>query len=117
MTVELTSDYLGRNTGFRSGRGLILGLTPEQEAGLERSLQRDHGNYSALGNNCTDPVEEGLGEVGLPLNGDSLLPTGLARNLIDNGLAIGQTAYMGPERSPFALPWTTAVQGSFISGF
>jgi len=97
-----TSDYDEKNTGFRSGRGLILGLSPAQEVKLVLLLSSHSGNYSAFRNNCTDPIEEGLGELGMGI-GDSLLPGDTFRNLAP--IAIGQTVHAGPKRM-FHAPWS-----------
>lgn len=113
MDIQPAASYIARNSAFRSGRGFILGLDPQQEHALKASLRSHSGDYKALTNNCTDPIEQGLVAVGArnaSLN--ALLPTGVARSLGD--LAIGQTAYLGPESSAF-LPWSNAIGSSFRS--
>ena len=97
-----TSTYNERNTKFRSGHGLILGLSPVQEAALETLLSSHSGDYSAVSNNCTDPIEDGLGALGMGI-GDSLLPGDTFRNLFPD--AIGQASHQGPKRS-FHAPWS-----------
>ena len=91
----------------------MLGLTPAQEDALKDFLNGYGGDYNAISNNCTDPIEKGLGYVGARnprLN--SLFPTGLARSL--SNLAIGQTAYVGPPTSA-SMPWSNGIVDSFYS--
>jgi RHS repeat-associated protein len=113
MDKESQASYVARNRKFRSGRGVVLGLDVQQEFALENYLKAYSGRYKALSNNCTDPIEHGLAEVGArDPNLDSLLPTGLARSLAN--VAIGQTAYVGPPRSASA-PWSSGIRDSFQS--
>lgn len=115
VDIRAGVDYLAMNQQFRSGRGLLLDLSPQEEDELRMQFAAMAGqSYSALKNNCTDPVERGLSSAGRRdpvLN--ALLPTGVARSL--NDLAIGQTYYPGPARSPFGPPWSVAARNSFWS--
>lgn len=113
MDQDAASSYIARNQKFRSGRGILLGLSPAQEDALEDFLRGYTGDYQPLFKNCTDPIEEGLSYVGArdaELN--ALFPTGLARSL--STLAIGQTAYVGPRSSAF-MPWSNGIIDSFYS--
>jgi RHS repeat-associated protein len=102
IVPQQTSIYNARNTLFRSGRGLILGLSPAEEVMLVLLLSSHSGDYSAFSNNCTDPIEEGLGALGTGI-GDSLLPGDTFRNLFPE--AVGQTFHQGPKRL-FHAPWS-----------
>jgi RHS repeat-associated protein len=113
MTIEPTPAYISRNTRFRSGRGLILGLSQSEEYALDAYLAGYSGAYGAVSNNCTDPIENGLEWIGKRHGMDSLLPTGLALSL--SGLAIGQTAYPGGSGNIWGPPWSTATKNSFWS--
>jgi RHS repeat-associated protein len=112
MDIESAQSYAARNQEFRSGRGLILGLSYQQEAELKSMLSSTTGKYNAFKNNCTDPIERGLAGVGArdsQLN--SLLPSGLAHSL--SNLAIGQTSYSGPpDTRSLVAPWSSGVLDS-----
>jgi RHS repeat-associated protein len=110
MDVRPAADYLSRNN-FRNGRGLILNLTDAQESALAAILRNYPGPYNKTSNNCTDPIERGLGALGNILD-DALLPMDMALNLGD--LAIGQTAHVrqGSGRG-FQAPWSSPSQRAF----
>ena len=113
MHIDKTGQYVTDNVDFRSGRGLVLSLTPAQEYGLEDFLRSYSGDYNALTNNCTDPIEQGLTHVGARAAGlNSLFPTGLARSL--SSLAIGQATHVGPPTSA-VMPWSNGIRRSFYS--
>ena len=115
MNIASADSYIARQLRFRSGRGLILALSPLEEAFLEIELEVWSDPYHAWSDNCTDPLEHGLRDLGLrDARMNSLLPTGLARGL--DSLAIGQTFYEGPSRAGrFIAPWSNAAYESFWS--
>ena len=63
------------NLTFRGADSYRLNLTPEQEEKLDRDLQHP-GEYNTLSNNCGDPVESSLEQMGASL-GVNITPRGL----------------------------------------
>ena len=84
MTVESDQSYFGRNN-FRDGFGQPIDLTPKQEAELVQCLKSDQGEYSAIYNNCTDPIERCLAAIGYPI-GDSTVPMNMLEHLRDSNI-------------------------------
>jgi hypothetical protein len=66
MSILPTTQYLGINN-FREGVGMVLNITPEQEASLNNSLKNYNKGYGRLTNNCGDPIESGLENLGYGL--------------------------------------------------
>lgn len=93
MSVLTTSSYLERND-FRDTKGSVLSLTSEEEAALESRLiwQKNKGSYGFLGQNCTDPIERGLEELGFDL-GINVTPNQLISSLQDEGLILDENYY------------------------
>jgi RHS repeat-associated protein len=116
MDIQDASTYAIHQELFRSGRGFQLGLTSEQESALEGDLVRyfySGAKYNAITNNCTDPIERGLVDVGARApNLNSHLPTGVGRSHAD--LAIGEVSYAGLPRSPI-VPWSAWILDSYNS--
>ncbi|MCY1047444.1 hypothetical protein OV208_39465 [Corallococcus sp. bb12-1] len=114
MTVNAFSDYLGKN-GFRNGTGVVLPLTPQQEADFEASLVafgKANGpkDYNFLSKNCTHPSQEALGAAtGWALSGHSTSPFDYATTLILGGMMSGNNHY--PASVPptgSTAPWGPA---------
>ena len=94
----VASDYANRQSTFRSGAGVILSLTPEQESQLELCYAQEHGEYSVLNNNCGDPHKSCLEKVlGVPIS-DSLFPVNIGNDLLGSPYYDGSIFYEGPER-------------------
>jgi hypothetical protein len=95
MLREPTPNYLARNS-FRAGRGFVLGLSPEQEKELADHLSRygDKNTYDKEDNNCTDPLNSGLGKILHYSPGRNPVPGALAEYI--QFLAIGETYHDGP---------------------
>jgi len=91
MTIESQADYLDRNS-FRDGAGLTLNISPLQEDIFEQCLQVDHGEYSALTNNCSDPVQRCLSSAGVELP-SSVFPVTLGNNLLQSGAVESAVLY------------------------
>ena len=86
---------LKTNNGL-SGVGLVLGLTPAQEAQLSSNLS-SQGSYGALTNNCAQSAESNLRKVGVDTGSNipSLFPVGLGNSLLNSPSLIGVNHY-GP---------------------
>jgi hypothetical protein len=93
MSVLSTYNYLKRND-FRNTKGLVLNLTPEEEALLEFRLirQKNKGSYGLLGHNCTDPLESGLEGLGYDL-GVNVTPEVLSNSLQEEGIVLNENHY------------------------
>jgi RHS repeat-associated protein len=94
-TYPNATDYNARQQQFRGGAGHVLGLTPEQEAKLAACLQRSNKSYSAISNNCGDPIQNCLNEVGVPIP-RSMLPNNLGKELSSSPIHSGTNFYPGP---------------------
>lgn len=71
MDIETpASNYLARNTRFRTGLGYVLNLTTDQESALANYLSHFHGNYNLGWRNCGDPLISGLAQLGIYLDFD-----------------------------------------------
>jgi RHS repeat-associated protein len=91
-TYPNAADYNRRQQEFRSGYGHKLGLTPEQEANLIKCFRRHTKPYDWFSNNCVDPIQKCLNEVGIPI-GKSLTPRGLGDDLKKSPYHTGFTHY------------------------
>ncbi len=76
-------DYMKMND-FREAVGAVLNLTPQQEDKLRKCLEKNAGDYDKFTNNCADPLEKCLEELGFDL-GANLFPVGLGEALDDSG--------------------------------
>jgi RHS repeat-associated protein len=92
------ADYNDRQRDFRGGTGIILNLTPEQEAALAACLSSHSGPYSAFSNNCGTPIQSCLEKIGAGV-GNSMLPTDVLENLQNSPNAIGTTSYPDPRNN------------------
>ncbi|AJQ93347.1 RHS repeat-associated core domain-containing protein [Gynuella sunshinyii] len=97
------SDYISRQKEFRSGTGVVLNLTPEQENRLVACYARPRDEYSAMNNNCADPHQECLSEVLGYTFLDALFPVDFGERLMDSPYYMGSQFYEGPKRNPW--PW------------
>jgi uncharacterized protein RhaS with RHS repeats len=79
-TYPNAADYIARQQQFRGGTGYALGLTPAEEATLALCLQSADKPYSFLSNNCGDPIQQCLKEVGVSTR-RALLPENLGKQL------------------------------------
>jgi hypothetical protein len=105
MFVEPTLDYLRRNS-FRNALGFPLRLSSKEVGQLEASLQDygRHHKYDILDANCTDPLEDGLQQLGDPI-ARSPLPLGLRDGLVFNGLVEGNDYRYYPADPAKKRPW------------
>ncbi|MEF9387165.1 RHS repeat domain-containing protein [Ralstonia solanacearum species complex bacterium KE056] len=106
-TYPNASDYNKRQSEFRGGTGVVLNLTPEQEAAFAACMRKARGSYNAISNNCGTPPQECLKSVGVDI-GYSTLPSIVLDNLKASPSAIGNIIYPDPRgpSSPFAQsPW------------
>jgi RHS repeat-associated protein len=107
-TEQPTSEWTERQTGFRSGQGIGLGLTAEEEQKLIDCLSKWRGqSYSPLGNNCTDPPAECLRELGYPVP-RPWLPERLRDWLTNSPQSPGRSSVDYPARGGEAprMPWS-----------
>jgi RHS repeat-associated protein len=101
-TVESAANYIARQS-FRNGTGVILNLSPSQEASLKQFLINSQWDYNSLWNNCGTAVQYGLSGLGLGV-GNNVFPTSLRNSLLDSPLNIGTTFY--PATQPRSIaPW------------
>ena len=77
MSIFPASEYIAKNTDFRSGLGYVLNLTADQETALANYLNKFKGNYNALWRNCADPLVSGLESIGIHLVFETNSVTGL----------------------------------------
>ena len=84
LTIEPTTDYLARNN-FRNGVGEVLDLSPAQQKAFEKCLKENKEKYNSLTNNCQDPPENCLRNLGIDLGSD-LLPVSFGESLLDLGI-------------------------------
>ncbi|MHA6889851.1 RHS repeat-associated core domain-containing protein [Ralstonia pseudosolanacearum] len=106
-TYPNASDYNNRQSEFRGGTGVILNLTPEQEAAFAACMRKARGAYNAISNNCGTPPQECLKSVGADI-GNSTLPSIVLDNLKASPFAIGNIIYpdpRGPSSSFAKSPW------------
>jgi RHS repeat-associated protein len=74
-------DYNRRNMSFRSGTGLLLNLTPQEEQRLQTCLEAKTKPYNTVANNCTGPIQQCLPpRVIIPR--DRILPRNFADDLL-----------------------------------
>jgi len=91
MFKELATSYIKRNTDFRGGLGLELLLNDDQKKNLEKKLKNYNDDYSRLTNNCQDPLEDFLEEIGFDL-GVNILPSSLQK-AIQKSYLVKKTNY------------------------
>jgi len=90
-------DYMERNE-FREAVGAVLNLTPEQEERIGKCLEKDAGDYGEVTNNCGDPLERCLEELGFDL-GINLFPVSFGEALDDGGYVDHYNLYpKNPDR-------------------
>ena len=82
MFIETTSAYLIRNN-FRSAIGLDLNNTPAEDNALAEFLYNYSEDYNLFTNNCSDPIQKGLDEIGITVE-KAMLPSGLTSSILSN---------------------------------
>ena len=89
------ADYASRQGSIRSGNGLTLNLTANQEAALASCVANGDPRYSANNNNCSRSImsclQDAIGQTNSNLN--SIFPISAFRALSTSGWVAGQTAY------------------------
>jgi hypothetical protein len=96
--------YIDRNRNFRSGTGVKIKMTPDQENRFEACLKRHGGSYNIATNNCGTPPQNCLREVGIDdfydfrntnfgINGNHVLPVDLGNGLLSSPSAGPPTNY------------------------
>lgn len=80
----------------REGSGIILDLTPFEEAQLAKCI-RMAGQYHAMNNNCGNPWIQCLDEMGITHSGNrpSVLPQDVMKIISSSKRAKGNTSYPG----------------------
>lgn len=96
--IPNTADYIKRQATFRSGVGLVLNLTPEQERRLVDCYAKKRKDYSAISNNCGDPHKDCLEEVLGTSVSKSFFPVNIGYDLLDSKYFKEPTFYLGPPR-------------------
>ena len=102
-------EYMKMND-FREAVGAVLHLMPQQEDKLRKCLEENAGEYGKFSNNCGDPLEKCLEELGFNL-GANLFPVGLGEALEDGGYVDQYNFYPRnpdlPDLKPgSSAPWT-----------
>jgi RHS repeat-associated protein len=116
------ASYIDKNRDFRSGIGVKIKMTQDQENRFEACLKRHGGSYNLGTNNCGTPSQNCLREVGindfynyrdatLGINGNYVFPVDLGNGLLSSpsaGPAINYPAKNEPSvlerltRAPWA---------------
>ncbi|WP_150539437.1 RHS repeat domain-containing protein [Actinobacillus vicugnae] len=97
-TVKSANTYANKQTEFRSGVGIIMDLTKEQEDKLEQCYKRERSSYNFAINNCGDPHEECLAEVLGKRITYSMRPVPIGNELHMSEYSKGKVIYKGPDR-------------------
>jgi RHS repeat-associated protein len=93
------AQYNSRQQEFRGGTGVILNLTPQQEAALASCMKAAAAvAYNAVTHNCGNPVQQCLNAVGAGI-GNSVLPSSILENLRASPNATGSVSYPSPRPS------------------
>jgi hypothetical protein len=96
-TNPSADDFAKKNQKFRTGVGVILKLTPEQEKKLVQCYAKAREKYTIFGNNCADPHKDCLLEAtGVPVRDsliDSVFPVSLGNDLLDSPYFGGTVFY------------------------
>ncbi|WP_395686081.1 hypothetical protein [Caenimonas koreensis] len=90
------AEYNKRQQGFRGGAGIILSLSPQQEAALASCMKAHGSAYNAITNNCGNPIQQCMRKLGLDV-GNSVLPTAILENLRSSPHASGSVSYPSPR--------------------
>lgn len=99
------ADDYAKKQNFRSGAGVILNLTPEQEKKLEACYAQKQESYNFATNNCGDPHKDCLESVlGAPIS-DSTFPANIGNDLLGSPYYKGSTFYPGPKRGFWDDGW------------
>jgi RHS repeat-associated protein len=96
-TYSSASDYAARQQTFRSGIGVILNLTPEQEQKLVACYKKNRSGYDKFTNNCGQPQKNCLKEATGGALSDSFFPASIGNDLLDSSYYGGSTLYDGPS--------------------
>lgn len=95
-------DYANRQADSdidRAGRGIVLDLSPLEEALLAQCLKAS-GKYGEISNNCGNPWVQCLSRLGIvdPRDKARVLPSDVYRLISKSPRAIGNTWYPGTRR-------------------
>jgi RHS repeat-associated protein len=90
----------------REGSGVVLNLTPVEEARLVACIRRDRGSYNAIKNNCGNPwltclEQQGLLNIG---NKRRVLPMDVLEAIRGSSRAEGVTTYSTAGGNTFDVP-------------
>lgn len=92
------AEYNKRQQDFRGGTGVMLNLSPQQEAALASCMRASTAAYSAISNNCGNPVQQCLNAVGAGV-GNSVMPSSILENLRSSPNSNGNVSYPSPRPS------------------
>jgi hypothetical protein len=90
------TEYNQRQQDFRGGTGVILNLSTQQEAALASCMRASTAAYSAISNNCGNPVQQCLTAVGAGI-GNSVLPSSILENLRSSPNSNGNVSFPSPR--------------------
>lgn len=100
-TNTSASRYAEINQGFRSGVGVVLNLTQDQEKKLAECYAKKREKYSISSNNCGSPHKECLEEATGVSFSNSLLPVNIGNDLLNSSYFVSPTFHDGPSRKFF----------------
>jgi hypothetical protein len=89
-------DYAQHQQKFRSGTGVTLDLTPDQERKLTECYANRQGNYNVFTNNCASPHKDCLKEITGNTLSDSFLPVSVGNDLLNSSYYEKPIFYDGP---------------------
>jgi RHS repeat-associated protein len=98
-TAQEYADRQSSSDIDREGLGIILDLSPIEEARLATCL-RNASNYHAVNNNCGNPWLQCLDELGITHTGNrpAVLPEDVMKIISSSKRAMGNTSYSGKRR-------------------
>ena len=98
-TAQEYADRQSSSKIDREGLGIILDLSPIEEAQLATCL-RSASNYHAVNNNCGNPWLQCLDELGITHTGNrpTVLPEDVMKIISSSKRAMGNTSYSGKRR-------------------
>ena len=99
-------DYMKKND-FREAVGAVLKLTQQQEEKLRKCIDKNQGKFGEFLNNCGDPLERCLEQMGFNL-GINLFPVGIGESLDSNGYVKKYNFYPRNPNLPPQKPYSNA---------
>jgi len=103
-TYPTAAEYIARQQTFRGGLGVVLDLTPGQEAELMGCLKAQNDPWRLTKNNCGGPSQRCLNQVGVGSGTERILPAMLKNDLLASPIRRQVNIYDPPAyRDPAAV--------------